>query len=156
MWNPSRSWSDMIMILPYRSLSISLMVNPSNSPNISMRSLYSLLCSSCCTDASPRLSGFPLRGYTPNFSDPMTLSPLMANVLAESPSVRIKVHCADLALPAHLASSSLGLLILRFLALLGFPASCSSSMASLILMTRLVILHLRSNSWMNSEDILDL
>ncbi len=50
--------------------------------------------------------GMHLRGKTPNWSRPATLMPAMTRDLAESPSVRIRVHCSELRPPASLASSS--------------------------------------------------
>ena len=50
--------------------------------------------------------GANLRGNTPNLSRPATLMPAMTRDLAESPSVRIRVHCSELRPPASLASSS--------------------------------------------------
>lgn len=48
-----------------------------------------------------------LSGKTPQWSWPTTLRPLMARDLAESPSVRIRVHMWLLRVPASLASDSL-------------------------------------------------
>ncbi len=47
-----------------------------------------------------------LRGKTPKLSRPATLMPAMTSDLAESPSVRISVHCSEERPPALLASSS--------------------------------------------------
>ena len=54
------------------------------------------------------LSILPRRGKTPQRSRPTTARPAMADAAAESPSVRIRVHSCDLAVPAQSASSSLG------------------------------------------------
>jgi hypothetical protein len=48
-----------------------------------------------------------LSGNTPQWSWPTTLRPLMASVLALSPSVRMSVHRWLLRVPASLASVSL-------------------------------------------------
>ena len=55
---------------------------------------------------SRTFSSFPFKGNTPQRSRPTSLRPEMADVAAESPSVRIKVHSADRAVPARRASSS--------------------------------------------------
>ena len=48
--------------------------------------------STCLCEASLTLSNLPRKGNTPYRSRPTTLRPLTANVLAESPSVKIRVH----------------------------------------------------------------
>ena len=83
------------------------------------------------------LRSLPRRGNTPKRSRPTTFKPEMADVAAESPSVRISVQSDDLADPAQSASSSLGKprSVLRFvpsvflasLASLAASAACASS-----------------------------
>mmetsp|Transcript_99948 Transcript_99948/g.279986 ORF Transcript_99948/g.279986 Transcript_99948/m.279986 type:complete len:250 (+) Transcript_99948:2135-2884(+) len=99
----------MIIMEPYR--------NPFNSssycwlrsrPTILMMFWISSLAIICFSVASRTLSNLPRRGKTPYLSRPMTLSPATASALAESPSVRIKVHAAEPLPPASLASSSFG------------------------------------------------
>ena len=63
----------------------------------------------CLCDASLTFNSLPRSGNTPYWSLPTTLKPLTASVLAESPSVRISVHCLEFLPPASLASSSLGM-----------------------------------------------
>ena len=55
---------------------------------------------------SRTLRSLPRRGKTPQRSRPTSLRPEMAEVAAESPSVTMRVHSRDLAVPAQSASSS--------------------------------------------------
>ena len=63
----------------------------------------------CLCEASLTLSNLPRRGKTPYRSRPTILRPLTANVLAESPSVRINVQSIEFLPPASFASSSFGI-----------------------------------------------
>ena len=66
--------------------------------------------------ASLTFNNLPFKGNTPKKSLPTISTPAIANALAESPSVNISVHISLLAVPAQLASSSLGIpVILPFL-----------------------------------------
>ena len=55
---------------------------------------------------SRTFSNLPRKGNTPQRSRPTSLRPEMAEVAAESPSVRMRVHSFDFAVPAIMASSS--------------------------------------------------
>jgi hypothetical protein len=50
--------------------------------------------------ASLTFKNLPLKGNTPNVSLPTTSIPARAKVFAESPSVRIIVHCSAFLVPA--------------------------------------------------------
>jgi len=63
----------------------------------------------CLCVASRTFSTFPRNGKTPYRSRPTTPSPAVARVLAESPSVRIRVQCIEFFVPASLASSNFGI-----------------------------------------------
>jgi hypothetical protein len=69
-------------------------------------SSFSFILSSLC---SLTFNIFPLRGKTPYCSRPIIDNPLIANALAESPSVKINVHSVHLLVPANVASSNLGI-----------------------------------------------
>jgi len=56
---------------------------------------------------SRTLSSLPRSGNTPHFSRPTSFKPEMADVAAESPSVKMRVHSFDLEVPANNASSNL-------------------------------------------------
>lgn len=56
--------------------------------------------------ASLTFNSLPLSGNTPYRSLPTTSIPDIANALAESPSVRIRVHYSEFRFPASLASSN--------------------------------------------------
>ena len=71
------------------------------------RSQYST--HTCLCVASRTFSNLPLSGNTPYLSLPTTLRPAIAKDLAESPSVRIRVHSLECFVPASLASSSFGI-----------------------------------------------
>jgi len=62
----------------------------------------------CLCDASLTFNNLPRSGNTPYLSLPTTPRPDTANVLAESPSVRINVQSSEFLVPASLASSNLG------------------------------------------------
>jgi hypothetical protein len=68
----------------------------------------------------------PFKGKQPNLFLPTTSIPAIAKDLAESPSVRIKVQCSENFVPASIASSSFGMLILSFLE----PVSCLENYVS--------------------------
>lgn len=70
---------------------------------------YTLKSCTCLCEASRTFRSLPRSGNTPKWSLPTTLKPLTAKVLAESPSVRMRVHWLELRPPASLASSSLGI-----------------------------------------------
>lgn len=72
----------------------------------------------CLVVASLTFSSLPLRGKTPYLSLPIIPRPATAKVLAESPSVNIKVQSLELRVPASFASSSFGIPF----SLLCFPA----------------------------------
>ena len=58
---------------------------------------------------------FPFSGNTPYKSLPITDNPAIAMVLAESPSVKIRVHFLEcLIVPAKFASQSFGIFIVVF------------------------------------------
>jgi hypothetical protein len=62
----------------------------------------------CLCDASLTFNNLPRSGNTPYLSLPTTPRPDTANVLAESPSVRINVQSSEFLVPASLASSNFG------------------------------------------------
>ena len=111
---PSWSWSVMIMTRPYRRSSGSWGETgyflSSTSPKIVMRFIISALLRTASRDTSRTFRTLPRSGNTPNASRPTTESPATATALAESPSVRMSVHCSRFPrCPAHVASSSLGM-----------------------------------------------
>lgn len=63
----------------------------------------------CLCEASRTLRSLPRSGYTPYLSRPTTPKPATAKVLAESPSVKIKVQSNEFLVPASLASSNLAM-----------------------------------------------
>ena len=67
-----------------------------------------LLTVTCLCDASLTFNNLPRSGNTPYLSLPTTPRPDTANVLAESPSVRINVQSSEFLVPASLASSNFG------------------------------------------------
>lgn len=87
---------------------------PCCSPRICFRLLISAFDMICWCVASLTFSSLPLKGKTPYRSRPTTERPEMASALAESPSVRMRVQCCELRVPASLASSSLGMPVRRW------------------------------------------
>mmetsp|Transcript_25410 Transcript_25410/g.75653 ORF Transcript_25410/g.75653 Transcript_25410/m.75653 type:complete len:231 (+) Transcript_25410:2492-3184(+) len=77
-------------------------------PQIFRRFWISMLPVTCLKFASRTFSTLPLSGKTPYLSRPTTLRPATARDLAESPSVRMRVHSCEFLPPASLASSSFG------------------------------------------------
>jgi len=88
----------------------------------------------CLLLASLTFSNLPFKGKTPNLSRPTISIPARAKLLAESPSVRIIVHYAALAVPASLASSSFGIPI-NFYFFLPGPRVLANFASSLALAT---------------------
>mmetsp|Transcript_17264 Transcript_17264/g.49335 ORF Transcript_17264/g.49335 Transcript_17264/m.49335 type:complete len:265 (+) Transcript_17264:2086-2880(+) len=99
----------MIMMEPYRRpLSSASYSRLRSRPTILMMFWISSFAIICFNVASRTLSSLPRRGKTPYLSRPTTLRPATARALAESPSVRMSVHSAELLPPASLASSNFG------------------------------------------------
>lgn len=76
------------------------LVWPGTNPRIFITLEISSLFLILSSVASLTFNTFPLSGNTPYKSLPITPSPATASALAESPSVRIRVHFAESALPA--------------------------------------------------------
>ena len=72
-------------------------------------------------------NNFPLSGNTPYAFLPTTERPAIAIDLAESPSVKIRVHSLDFFVPAQLASDNFSTLILPFF----LPSVLAKSLFSL-------------------------
>ena len=108
MWEPSASWSAMIITLPYRSLrTFSAVYTVLRSiPRILTMFVSSSFFRTFASPSARGLRGFPLSGKTPKLSRPRTTIPATASVFAESPSVRMSVHWCDFDVPALFASSS--------------------------------------------------
>ena len=85
-----------------------------SNPKIFLIFTISVLALICLTFASLTLRTLPFRGNTPYLSLPTSDNPAIAIDLAESPSVRISVHSCAFFVPAQLASSNLGTMILFF------------------------------------------
>mmetsp|Transcript_3264 Transcript_3264/g.4730 ORF Transcript_3264/g.4730 Transcript_3264/m.4730 type:complete len:354 (-) Transcript_3264:1160-2221(-) len=114
MWDPSWSWSVMMSTLPYRRLWVSAYTLLCCRPRICFSWLTSAFLAMAAGDAWRTLRSLPRSGKTPNVSRPTTDSPLTASALAESPSVRMRVHSLDRErCPAQLASSSFGMPSMR-------------------------------------------
>ena len=114
IWNPSWSWSVIIIIFPYLSDLTSLYFLLLSNPRIFLILTISVLALICFTFASRTLRTLPFRGNTPYLSLPTSDNPAIAIDFAESPSVRIRVHWSDFFVPAQLASSNFGTIILFF------------------------------------------
>mmetsp|Transcript_25408 Transcript_25408/g.75641 ORF Transcript_25408/g.75641 Transcript_25408/m.75641 type:complete len:280 (+) Transcript_25408:2459-3298(+) len=109
MWEPSWSWSAMIMMEPYLSpFSSSSYSRLRSRPTILMMFWISVFDIICFSVASRTFRTLPRSGKTPYLSRPTTLRPATARALAESPSVRISVHSLESLPPASFASSSFG------------------------------------------------
>lgn len=112
-------WSDKMWILDYNTLllchetlAIFYFQNSDIKPvsDHTYIAYYSIQCRcTCLCEASRTFNSLPRSGNTPKWSLPTTLRPLTANVFAESPSVKMSVHCFEFRPPASLASSSLGI-----------------------------------------------
>ena len=120
MWDPSWSWSVMIMMWPYRRLFTLSYAVPCRRPKICLMYVISALFMIWSCDASLTFKSFPRSGKTPYRSRPTTDKPLTASAFAESPSVKINVQCSEFLPPASLASSSLGIPVRRVF----FAPSC--------------------------------
>lgn len=81
----------------------------------------------CLLLASRTFKNLPLRGKTPYLSLPTTSMPASAKLLAESPSVKMIVHCSAFRVPALFASSSLGIPTSFYFF---FPTICFAILAS--------------------------
>mmetsp|Transcript_45949 Transcript_45949/g.114223 ORF Transcript_45949/g.114223 Transcript_45949/m.114223 type:complete len:212 (+) Transcript_45949:3656-4291(+) len=99
----------MIMMDPYRRpLGVSCRL-PICSPMTLSRFVSSWLAVTWLFLHSRTFNILPLSGKTPYLSLPTTDNPAMHDVLAESPSVMMRVHCSAYRPPASLASSNLGM-----------------------------------------------
>uniref|UniRef100_A0A6G5A4I2 Secreted protein n=1 Tax=Rhipicephalus microplus TaxID=6941 RepID=A0A6G5A4I2_RHIMP len=113
-----------------------------------MTLLISAFSRICLWVASRTLRIFPLRGNTPNLSRPTTASPETAKLLAESPSVRMRVQSTELRVPASLASSNLGIpLSLECFLAEHFWPSCFWALKFTHDMTASTTPHLRTWLW---------
>ena len=109
IWDPSKSWSAMIIIEPYlKDLTFSYFL-ANWRPRIFIRYCSSWFSEDCFGVASLTFKSFPFNGNTPYLSLPTISIPAMARDLAESPSVKIKVQYSEFFVPASLASSSFGI-----------------------------------------------
>ena len=112
MCDPSKSWSVMNITLPYRSrlaASSAVYSRPFSSPRMRLISAISVF-SAMRLIASPRtFMNLPFTGYTPIVLRSSLLRPDTMPALAESPSQKMIVHCADFSVPAKLASMSFGM-----------------------------------------------
>mmetsp|Transcript_71285 Transcript_71285/g.201219 ORF Transcript_71285/g.201219 Transcript_71285/m.201219 type:complete len:223 (+) Transcript_71285:693-1361(+) len=115
MCEPSKSWSAMTMIWPYRIPNVELYDFFGSIPMIFVMFAISALFIVWEKFASLTFSSFPRRGKTPYRSLPMMLRPATASDLALSPSVRMSVHSRPSRPPARFASSSFGMSNSRFL-----------------------------------------
>ena len=126
------------MIDPYQSYFVSVYFVPILSPVILRRFWISGFSIIWVVVASQTLSIFPFKGKEPYLSLVKVSIPASAKDLAESPSVRIKMHSSDFPVPAQLASSSLSIPITHCFfppaILLSFALSLASAILTIVSM----------------------
>lgn len=106
IWEPSISWSVIIITEPYLSDFKSTYCLSFYSPIILIKFSISSFYIIYLTDASLTFNSLPFKGNTPYLSLPTISIPAIANALAESPSVNINVQNSEFFFPASLASSN--------------------------------------------------
>ena len=91
IWKPSTSASvNNIIPPPYLKLSVLSYTLPCYKPNIFLILIISWFSDNYLGEASLTFNNLPFNGNTPYLSVPITLLPVIAVAMAESPSVNIK------------------------------------------------------------------